>query len=157
MNSVTATTTTTSNGLPFYENFFAGGFGSVRGFKQNTLGPLSTPSPFDPYAREAVNRSAATRLSMAGAEIIFPMPFVKDGRSVRPVLFIDVGNVFNTECPKVSKICDEIDLNLLRYSVGFSLTWITGMGPMTFGIAKAFNDSDSDETEFFQFELGRTF
>ncbi len=57
----------------------------------------------------------------------------------------------------VSTVCDRVDLNLLRYSVGFSLTWITGMGPMTFGIAKAFNYSDSDETEFFQFELGRTF
>ncbi len=45
--------------------------------------------------------------------------------------------------PNVSTICDEVDLNLLRYSVGFSLTWITGMGPMTFGIAKAFNYSDS--------------
>ncbi len=96
-------------------------------------------------------------LVLAGAEIIFPMPFVKDGRSMRPVLFIDSGNVFNSECPNVSTVCDEIDLNLLRYSVGFSLTWITGMGPMTFGIAKAFNYSDSDETEFFQFELGRTF
>ena len=96
-------------------------------------------------------------LILAGAEIIFPMPFVKDGRSMRPVLFIDSGEVFNTKCPKVSTVCDEPDLNLLRYSVGFSLTWITGMGPMTFGIAKAFNYSDSDETEFFQFELGRTF
>jgi outer membrane protein insertion porin family len=145
-----------SNGLPFYENFFAGGFGSVRGFKQNTLGPLSTPSQFDPYTKKGQPFGGNT-LVLAGAEIVFPMPFVKDGRSMRPVLFIDSGNVFNSKCPKVSTVCDEIDLNLLRYSVGFSLTWITGMGPMTFGIAKAFNYSDSDETEFFQFELGRTF
>jgi len=145
-----------SNGLPFYENFFAGGFGSVRGFKQNTLGPLSTPSQFDPYTKKGQPFGGNT-LVLAGAEIIFPMPFVKDGRSMRPVLFFDSGNVFNSKCPKVSTVCDEIDLNLLRYSVGFSLTWITGMGPMTFGIAKAFNYSDSDETEFFQFELGRTF
>jgi len=30
--------------LPFYEHFFGGGFGSVRGYKSNTLGPQSTPA-----------------------------------------------------------------------------------------------------------------
>ena len=29
--------------LPFFEHFFSGGFGSVRGFEVNTLGPRSTP------------------------------------------------------------------------------------------------------------------
>lgn len=29
--------------LPFFEHFYAGGFGSVRGFENNTLGPRSTP------------------------------------------------------------------------------------------------------------------
>ncbi len=30
--------------LPFYQHFFAGGFGSVRGYESNTLGPRSTPA-----------------------------------------------------------------------------------------------------------------
>ena len=30
--------------LPFYEHFLAGGFGSVRGYEPNTLGPQSTPA-----------------------------------------------------------------------------------------------------------------
>ena len=28
--------------LPFFENFYGGGFGSVRGFERNSLGPRST-------------------------------------------------------------------------------------------------------------------
>lgn len=30
--------------LPFFENFFGGGFGSVRGFRRSTLGPKPTPA-----------------------------------------------------------------------------------------------------------------
>ncbi|MDZ7826751.1 MAG: BamA/TamA family outer membrane protein [Gammaproteobacteria bacterium] len=41
--------------------------------------------------------------------------------------------------------------------MGAGLTWLTGLGPLTFGIAKAFNTGPLDEEEFFQFELGRTF
>ncbi|MCZ6868902.1 MAG: outer membrane protein assembly factor BamA, partial [Gammaproteobacteria bacterium] len=35
--------------LPFYEHFFAGGFGSVRGYDVNSLGPRTTNDPGDPF------------------------------------------------------------------------------------------------------------
>ncbi len=146
----------TSDTLPFYEHFYAGGFGSVRGFKQNTLGPRSTPSPIDPNNRKG-DPFGGNLLVEGSAELIFPLPFVKDMSALRPVLYFDVGNVYNTNCPDVSTICDDFDYDLLRYSVGVAVTWITGMGPMTFGLAQPFNVGRYDQEETFQFELGRTF
>lgn len=154
-----------SDSLPFYEHFFAGGFGSVRGFESNTLGPRSTDPAIDidgdgipdPIFNDDPAPFGGNLLTEASAELIFPIPFIEDNRQFRPVLFVDAGNVFNTNCPDVSTICSDFDFDEIRYSVGLSVTWITGLGPMTFGIAKPFNEGPYDETESFQFELGRTF
>ncbi len=157
-----------SEGLPFYENFFAGGFGSVRGFERNTLGPRSTEPLFDPDGPEGPlppqpiyggepDPFGGNLLIEAGAELIFPLPFVDDDRQFRSVLFVDAGQVFNTACPEVSQICDDIDPDLLVYSVGMSVTWLAGLGPMTFGLAYPMNAGPYEEEERFQFELGRTF
>ena len=145
-----------SDTMPFFEHFFAGGFGSVRGYEVNSLGPRATQSTNDPFRRRPQPFGGNTLIS-GGIEILFPMPFVDDNSQFRPVLFLDAGNVFNTECPDVSVFCDEPDLDELRYAVGLGVTWLTGLGPLTFGIAHAFNDGPIDETEFFQFELGRSF
>ncbi len=146
-----------TDSLPFFEHFFAGGFGSVRGFETNTLGPRATPSPNDPFVRRRVQPFGGNVLITGGLELIIPMPFVEDQRQFRPVLFLDAGNVFNTSCPQVSQFCDSPSLDEIRYSVGMGVTWLTGLGPITVGIARALNSKEGDETEFFQFELGRTF
>jgi outer membrane protein insertion porin family len=141
--------------LPFYENFYSGGFGSVRGFKSNTLGPRSTPSPRDVFDRDG-DPFGGNLLVEGSAEIIFPLPFGADTRSFRPVLFFDFGNVFQTKCYDVSITCDDFDVNELRYSAGVAVTWITGLGPMSFALAFPMNVGELDDEETFQFELGRT-
>jgi len=183
-----------TDGLPFYEHFFVGGFGSVRGYQRNTVGPHSTPavgytlvpgvvaggtasSPVYVYcdATSAANPCTVGSLETGlladargdpfggdvevsgSAEIIFPMPFVKDQRSIQPSFFIDGGNVFDTNCSPTQLNCFKPDLSELRYSYGLGLTWITGMGPLTFSIARAFNPGPYDKPEFFQFALGQTF
>ena len=93
----------------------------------------------------------------AGAELVFPMPFIKDGRQFRPVVFVDAGNVFQTKCFDFSVNCFGFDVNEFRYATGVALTWLAGLGPMTFSYAFVFNDSPVDRIEQFQFELGRTF
>ncbi|WP_372861222.1 outer membrane protein assembly factor BamA [Spongiibacter sp.] len=90
-------------------------------------------------------------------ELLFPLPFVKDQRSVRSGLFIDAGNVFSTSCSSTQINCSSPNIDELRYSAGFGVTWITGFGPLTFSLGRALNDVKIDETEIFQFSLGRTF
>ena len=152
--------------LPFYEHFFAGGFGSIRGFEQSTLGPRTTNPTHDidgnPIPEGFFRRGRArdgdpfggNMLVEGSLELILTLPFVEENRQFRPVIFVDAGNVFNSNCPDVSRNCFGFDINEFRYSVGFGVTWLTAMGPMTFGIAKPFNTSEIDEKESFQFELG---
>tara|TARA_A100001037_G_scaffold88314_1_gene80029 strand:- start:4838 stop:7165 length:2328 start_codon:yes stop_codon:yes gene_type:complete len=146
-----------TNGLPFYEHFFSGGFGSVRGFEQSSLGPRTTPSEDDPYNEPEGDPFGGNIKVEGGIELILPFAFARQSRQFRPVIFLDAGNVYNSSCPEVSVNCLAFDLGELRYSVGVAVTWLTGLGPMSFSFAKTFNTSEVDERESFQFELGRTF
>ena len=139
---------------PFYKNFYSGGFGSVRGYETNTLGPRSTPSPADPFNDpDPIGGNVSIGFN---AEIIFPLPFIEDQRQMKSVFFIDGGNVFNTNCLEISTVCRDIDDGELRYTAGFAMTWITGFAPLTFSLSVPLNEKDGDETESFQFELGKT-
>ena len=141
--------------FPFYKHFFAGGMGSVRGYESNSLGPRSTPSPQDQYGDpDPIGGNVLIEMS---AEIIFPLPFIEDQSQLKSVLFFDAGNVFNTNCPTVSVVCFDLDEGELRYSAGIAVTWITGFAPISFALSVPLNDKPGDETEAFQFELGRTF
>ena len=141
--------------LPFYKHFFAGGMGSVRGFESNTLGPRSTPSPQDRFNEpDPIGGNALIELS---AEVLFPLPFIEDQSQMRSVFFVDAGNVFNTNCPQVSVYCLDLEDGELRYSAGIAITWITGFAPISFALSVPINEKEGDESEAFQFELGKTF
>jgi outer membrane protein insertion porin family len=144
-----------TDSFPFYKNFYAGGFGSVRGYEANSLGPRSTPSPNNAFSEpEPIGGNV---LIDAVAEVLFPLPFVKDQRQLKSAFFLDAGNVFNTNCPPISQICKDVKDGELRYSAGLAVTWITGFAPISFSISKPFNKKPGDKGEVFQFELGRTF
>jgi len=141
--------------LPFYEHYYAGGFNSVRGFEDSSLGPRSTPNPNDPDKDPLP--FGGNVLVQGGVEVLFPMPFVKDQRSLRTSLFWDVGNTFNTNCPSVSNDCTNVDFGDMASSVGVGLTWITAMGPLSFSLAMPVVEPDDADTQVFQFSLGQTF
>lgn len=191
--------------LPFFENFYGGGFGSVRGFERNTLGPrstvqetvqpvytawddingdgrqqeseLSNPALLlctDATRCDDVGKIIATRefedygrtrgafggnvIIEGGAEILFPLPFIKDQRSLQSTLFLDAGNVFDTHCGERQRNCYAVGLDQMKASFGVGLTWISSFGPMTFALAKPISKENKyDRKEVFQFSLGQTF
>lgn len=158
------------NDLPFYENFYAGGYGSVRGYEASSLGPRSR-SYFD-----AVNGQQRIRdeevggnaLVNVGAELILPVPFKGDwADQIRPVLFAEGGQVFDTTDREDRTFIDEqgddtgVPLitqdNEMRYSVGAGITWYTPIGPISISYAEPIGDKEGDLTEKVQFQIGSTF
>ena len=163
---------------PFFEHFYSGGISSVRGFKQNTLGPRAIPSPYfvdnegnkildeegnpiaNPYSYYNDDRSiGGAYLVEGGFDFIFKLPFIEDQRSMRSSFFIDIGNVFSQDCgdTEININCSELDLGELRYSYGVGVTWITQLGPMSLALSSPTNQGPLDETENFQFEIGTQF
>lgn len=127
--------------MPFYENFYAGGIGTVRGYEPNSLGPrydYATDGSSDPIG-------GSFRL-ISNAELIFPMPFVEDSGNLRLSLFADAGNVFSK--------AKDVKLPEFRASMGLGVAWITPVGPLAFSFARAFNNTPTDKTQVFQFNLG---
>lgn len=140
---------------PFFKNFYAGGLTTIRGFEANTLGPRYDRGP----GRNP--RSMGGNVLVAGsAELIFPMPFLKDKSAWRTLVFMDAGNVFTTKClPGASNAtCVEgVDFGDLRYSAGIGLSWLTPVGPLSISLAKPLNSKTGDDEEVFQFVLGQSF
>ena len=171
--------------LPFFQHYRSGGFGSVHGYRQNTLGPTSSEILiFDPVATGVTCTGSSSPVDADGnieclvdkdpfggnvlvegsVELIFPVPFVKDKRAFRSAFFLDAGNVFDTERQEYNVLTGSFDGNdfkpdvdELRYSFGVGLTWMTAIAPLSFVVAVPFGDEPEDSTRTFQFELGRVF
>lgn len=131
--------------LPFFKNFFAGGNNSVRGFDLNTLGPRELQK-FDDGKERRVILGGSKRL-VGNAEILFPVPFMTDDKSIRLSAFIDAGTVFG----------GKIDFDEMRYSTGIAVTWISPMGPLKVSLAKPLRKKPEDKLQFFQFQFGQQF
>jgi outer membrane protein insertion porin family len=135
--------TLTADGLPFFENFYAGGVRSVRGFRDNTLGPRQAPSATSTYL-QPVGGALKTTGSL---EMYFPT--LLDTPAARASAFIDFGNVY--------KDFDSWDAGELRASTGIALMWRSPMGPISISYAYPLRKEEEDELERLQFTFGGTF
>ncbi|MDN6319839.1 MAG: outer membrane protein assembly factor BamA [Marinobacter sp.] len=134
--------------MPFYEHYYAGGYGSVRGYQANSLGRRATNATNDYSDPDPFGGNLLTEASL---ELIFPTPFAGDSRSMRTAFFVDAGQVFDPDRGF------DPDPKELRLSAGIGFQWITAVGPLAFSLAKPLNDKSGDDTQIFQFSLGQTF
>lgn len=154
-------------GLPFYENFYAGGVSDVRGFRDNTLGPFTVQGGCSADNKNCRLPLGGALKVVGSAEVIFPTPFVKENDdSTRLSAFLDVGNVFkNNLCATTGSatqqtVCspyNSFSASELRASVGLSFQWRAPVGPIIINLSQPVRKKAGDDTEIVQFTFGNTF
>lgn len=137
-----------TSALPFFENYYAGGPRSVRGFIANSLGPREVDDD-DPVGGN---------LKVVGSvELYAPAPgWPELSKTLRLGAFVDFGNVWETNSNRLIEPTG-FNLNDLRFSAGLSATWLSPIGALSISFAYPLNEEEGDETQVFQFGLGQTF
>jgi outer membrane protein insertion porin family len=128
--------------LPFWKNYYAGGVGSVRGYKPGSLGPQ------DPVTQD---RLGGNHRFVANAEFLFPLPGSGKDKSLRLGAFFDAGRIWGGQTGAF--LGDEG----MRFSTGLSLSWSSPLGPLKFSLAQPLNKKSDDQTQRLQFQMGTMF
>jgi len=148
-----------TTGLPPYKRFYAGGPDTIRGYTEDTLGPVDTNG--NPYG--------GNMLVVSRTELLLPVP-EKWQTSARVSIFYDKGNVFSNDGTKFvgedlqTPINYNFSYHALRDSTGLSVQWLApslGIFRFSYGIALNAQRSNGitfpDSTEGFQFSVGQSF
>jgi outer membrane protein insertion porin family len=172
-----------SDKLPYYENFFSGGVGSVRGYRVRSLGYKNHL-----YQPSFATDSNGNVILDADGDPVYIEYFDADGKRVYPTTNVEefqpFGGNLKTEASlelitptpfvkddrmlrtalffDVGNVFDtargfDPDVDELRYSTGASLTWVTPLAPLSFIYAIPIDEQTGDRTRRFEFQLGSVF
>jgi len=146
--------------LPFFQNYYGGGVGSVRGYETNSLGPREavtstittnpdgTTSSVTSYTG---NATGGRRKFTINNEILFPFPGTKNDKSVRGSLFFDAGQIYDKGDPL------QKDNERIHLSTGLAVAWQSPIGALKFSYAIPIGSKSTDKTQRFQFQVGTLF
>ena len=127
--------------VPFYQNFIEGGPNSIRGYYIGSIGPKDTDG----------SSLGGTSWAFISNNLLFPMPGIKDDKTVRLSLFYDVGTLFGGAPFALTPE------QMVRASYGVGLVWISPMGPIQLSYAIPMFNQPNDNIQSFQFTLGSMF
>jgi outer membrane protein insertion porin family len=122
-----------TGGAPFFERFYGGGIGSIRGFRFRGVSPRAGLAE-DPVGGD---------FSVTGsAEVSFPLV----GESLRGVVFVDAGDVES-----------DARFGTIRSSIGAGIRLnlpFLGQAPLALDFAFPITKDDQDDTQYISFSLG---
>ena len=150
--------------LPFFENYYGGGLGFVRGFESGTLGPKI-------YNKNGnIITYGGNKIAGVTMEVQSPLPsfMTKDSSNVRVSAFLDSGAVWDGKNYSQHDSDNGVSSyrgnthhssfkNEFRASAGLAWTWLSPMGPVKFSYAIPIKKKQEDQIQKFQFQLGTTF
>lgn len=120
--------------IPANFRFFAGGGGSVRGYRYQSLGPMG-PFGYVVGGRSLLEASLEARIRITDTIGIVP--------------FVDAGNAFESSYPDFK---EEI-----RVSAGLGLRYYTAIGPIRLDVAVPVNPRPGDKSAALYVSIGQAF
>ncbi len=149
-----------TNELPLYARFYGGGWGSVRGFSEGSMGPHDTLKDAD--GNETQGQVIGGNLNVhLSANFFFPPSLSKNPDSLRLGWFVDAGNIYSTKKEDYAYQSQDLPTHPgfgnMRYSTGLGLQWYSPVGMMAFSLSKVLNAKPGDDTSMFNFSIGQTF
>lgn len=127
--------------VPFYQNYFLGGIGQIRGYNIASLGPKDV----DGMAIGGTNEAVLSN------EVMFPLPGLSDDRLIRLSVFYDTASLWGGSQFNLTP-----EQNF-RASYGLGVTWISPLGPIKVSYALPMFNQPGDQLYPFQYMMGTTF